>query len=138
MSRNLLWVNGIAVKALHIYMGIRSVMWIAKTEFLFFCWLSFYIIWIPISISKLLYFSRIILNQITANINIHWYWYLYRNCLNTFPSDAREWIHKEREKTGEVRFIYKTFIRLETIINKFERFSHNLIENKKEAGMSDK
>ena len=42
------------------------------------------------------------------------------------------------EKTGEVRFIYKTFICLENIINKFEKLSHNLMENKKEAGMSDK
>ena len=41
------------------------------------------------------------------------------------------------EKTGEVRFIYKTFICLENI-NKFERLSHNLMENKKESGMSDK
>ena len=43
-----------------------------------------------------------------------------------------------REKTGEVRFIYKTFICLETISNKFERLSHNFIENKKDTGMSDK
>ena len=46
--------------------------------------------------------------------------------------------HTNREKTGKVRFIYKTFSCLEIIINKFERFSHNLMENKKEAGMSDK
>ena len=46
--------------------------------------------------------------------------------------------YTKREKTGEVRFIYKTFICLENIINKFERLSHNLMENKKEAGMSDK
>ena len=46
--------------------------------------------------------------------------------------------YTKREKTGKVRFIYKTFIYLETIINKFERLSHNLKENKKEAGMSDK
>ena len=46
--------------------------------------------------------------------------------------------YTKREKTGKVQFIYKTFIYLETIINKFERLSHNLRENKKEAGMSDK
>ena len=45
---------------------------------------------------------------------------------------------REREKTREVRFIYKTFICLETIINKFERLSHNLMEDEKDAGMSDK
>ena len=43
----------------------------------------------------------------------------------------------KREKTGEVRFIYKTFICLENIINKFERISQNFME-KKELGMSDK
>ena len=46
--------------------------------------------------------------------------------------------YTKKEKTGEVRFIYITFICLETIINKFERLSGNLMENKKEAGMSDK
>ena len=44
----------------------------------------------------------------------------------------------KREKTVEVQFIYKTFICLEMIINKFERLLHNLMENKKDAGMSDK
>ena len=46
--------------------------------------------------------------------------------------------YTKREKTGEVRFIDKTFICLGSIINKFERLSHKLIENKKDAGMSDK
>ena len=52
--------------------------------------------------------------------------------------------YAKREKTGEVRFIYKTyktykiFSCLETIINKFERLLHNLMKNKKDAGMSDK
>ena len=46
--------------------------------------------------------------------------------------------YTKREKNGEVSFTYKTFICLENIINKFERLSHNLMENKKEAGMSDK
>ena len=45
--------------------------------------------------------------------------------------------YTKREKTGEVRFISRTFICLETIINKFERLSPNLMENKKEAGMSE-
>ena len=39
--------------------------------------------------------------------------------------------YTKREKTGEVRFIWKTFICFEDIINKFERLSHNLMENKK-------
>ena len=73
---------------------------ITSCNLLFFCWLSFYIIWIPISVLKLLYVSRIIPNQITENINIHWYWYLYRNCLDTFPSDGRKWIQKERKNWG--------------------------------------
>ena len=38
----------------------------------------------------------------------------------------------------EVRYIYKTFICLETIINKFERLSHSLMQNEIDAGMSDK
>ena len=46
--------------------------------------------------------------------------------------------YTKREKIGEVQFIYKTFICLENIINKFERLSHNVMENKKEAVMSDK
>ena len=46
--------------------------------------------------------------------------------------------YTKREKTGEVQFIYKTFICLKTIFNKLERLSHNLIENKKDAGMSHK
>ena len=52
--------------------------------------------------------------------------------------------YTKRWKTGEVRFIYKTyktyktFICSETIIDKVERLSHNLMENKKNAGMSDK
>ena len=46
--------------------------------------------------------------------------------------------YTKRKKTGEVRFIFKTVICLETIINKIERLSHNLMENKKEAEMSDK
>ena len=46
--------------------------------------------------------------------------------------------YTKREKARGVRFIYKTFITLETIINKFERLWHNLMENKKDTGMSDK
>ena len=42
--------------------------------------------------------------------------------------------YTKRKKTVEVRFIYKTFIGKENIINKFERFSHNLMENKKKQG----
>ena len=49
-----------------------------------------------------------------------------------------EYTKREREKTGEVQVIYKTFICLETIINKFdERLLHNLKVNKKDAWMSD-
>ena len=47
-------------------------------------------------------------------------------------------MHKEREKTEEVRFIYKTIICFETTTNKFERLLQNLMENIKDAGMSDK
>ena len=47
-------------------------------------------------------------------------------------------MHKEREKTEEVRFIYKTIICFETATNKFEMLSHNLMENIKDAMMSDK
>ena len=96
-------------------------MWTAKTKFLFFCWLSFYTFWIPISVSKLLHFSRIIPNQIIQKINVHWY--LHRNCLDIFPRDGQEWINKKRENS-EVQFIYKIFICLENIVNKFERLSH--------------
>ena len=61
--------------ALKIYVGMRSVTWTAKTKILFFCCLSVvYIIWIPISVWKLLYFRCIILNQ----INIHWYTFIQK------------------------------------------------------------
>ena len=94
MSCNLFSVNGIALKA---YVSIRSVMWTAKTKFLFFCWLSFYIIWNPISVLKLLYFSRFIPKQITEIINIHWYWYLYRNCWSLSQAIAEsEYTKRER------------------------------------------
>ena len=46
--------------------------------------------------------------------------------------------YTKREKTGEIWFICKTFICLDIRINKFESLSHNLMENKKDAGMSGK
>ena len=46
--------------------------------------------------------------------------------------------YTKREKTREVRFIYKTFICLETIINKFERLSLNLMEKKKQGWVINK
>ena len=46
--------------------------------------------------------------------------------------------YTKREKTGEVRFIYKTFTWLKTIINKFDRIWYNLIENKEDAEICDK
>ena len=42
------------------------------------------------------------------------------------------------EKTGEGKFDSFRKLFLENIINKFKRPSHNLLENKKEAGMNDK
>ena len=60
---------------------------------------------------------------------------IFIHCLGIFPSDGQEW---KRDKTRKVRFIYKTFICLENIINKIKRLSQNLMENKIEAGMSDK
>ena len=72
------------------------------------------------------YFSRIVPNQITENINIHEYWYLYRNCLDTLPSNGWKIIYKEREKTKKVCF--------KTTTNKFERLSHNLMENIEDPG----
>ena len=45
-------------------------MWTAKTKFLFFYRFYFYIIWIPIWVSKLLYFTRIIPNEIIIIIII--------------------------------------------------------------------
>ena len=51
---------------------------------------------------------------------------------------------KEREKIGEVRLFYETLIcklcnyfDCKTVVNKFERLSHNLMENKKDTGMSN-
>ena len=55
---------------------------------------------------------------------------------NEYAKRERE---REREKAGDVQVIYKTFICLETIINKFdERLLRNFMVNKKDAGMSDK
>ena len=39
---------------------------------------------------------------------------------------------KSERKLGKVRFIYKTIICFETTTNKFERLSHNLMENIKD------
>ena len=44
----------------------------------------------------------------------------------------------KNEKTGEVRFILKTCICSENIINKFKRLSHNLIEDKKQGCATNK
>ena len=44
----------------------------------------------------------------------------------------------KREKTGEVRFMYKTFICLENIINKFERISQNFMKKKKQGWATNK
>ena len=44
----------------------------------------------------------------------------------------------KREKTEEGRFIQKTFICLENIINKFERLSHNLMEEKGQGWATNK
>ena len=46
--------------------------------------------------------------------------------------------YTKRVKIGECRLIYKIFICLEAIINKFEKLLHSLPENKKDIGMSDK
>ena len=67
----------------------------------------------------------------TENIDI------YTEIVWTFSQAMSQNEYKKREKIGKVRFIYKTSICLENIINKFVRFSHNLME-KKEVGMSDK
>ena len=63
------------------------------------------------------YFSRIVPNQRTENINIHEYWYLHRNCLDTLPSNGRKWIHKELEKIEEVRFIRLSIVSRPLLIN---------------------
>ena len=58
-----------------------------------------YIIWIPISVSKLLYFSRIIPNQITENIDI------YTEIIWTFSQAMAQNDCTKSEKTGKVRLI---------------------------------
>ena len=63
---------------------------------------------------------------------------IYTEIVWTFSQAMAKNEVTKRQKTGEVRFFYKTFICLENIVNKFERLSHNLMENKKEEGMSDK
>ena len=42
---------------------------------------------------------------------------------------------RERKRTANIRFVQKIFICLENIISKFERFSYNLMENKKDTGI---
>ena len=53
--------------------------------------------WIPILVSKLLYFSRIIPNQITENVNIHWYWNFIQKFFGHF---SKRWprINTQRER----------------------------------------
>ena len=63
---------------------------------------------------------------------------IYTEFVWTFSQAMAKNEYTKREKTGEVWFIYKPFICLENIINKFERLSHNFMENENEAGMSDK
>ena len=63
---------------------------------------------------------------------------IYTEIVWTFPQVMVKNGSTKREKTGEVRFTCKTFLYLESIVNKFERFSQNLMENKKEAGMGYK
>ena len=113
-------------------MGILPVMWTAKTKFIFFCWLSVYIIWISISVLKPLLYILAVSEYWYLYMNIHEFWYLYRNCLDTLPSNGWKWIKKGERKLGKVRFIYKTIICFETTANKFERLSHNLMENIKD------
>ena len=62
---------------------------------------------------------------------------IYIEIVWTFSQGMAKIEYTKREKTGEILFIYKTFICLENI-NKYEMLPHNLMENKKEAGMSDK
>ena len=90
-----------------------------------------YIIWIPISVSNLLHFSRIILNQITENIDI------YTENVWTFYQAMAQNECTKREKTRKVRFMKKTFICLENVIKKFARISHNLMEKKKQGGATN-
>ena len=64
---------------------------------------------------------------------------IYTEIVSAFSQGMAKNEYTKRKKAGKVLFIYETFICLENIINKFEsRFSHKLMENKKEAGMSDK
>ena len=65
-------------------------------------------------------FSRIIPNQITENININWYWYLCRNCLDIEMFDSFR----------KLLFVWRTLL--------IKRLFYNLMENKKKTGMSDK
>ena len=55
-----------------------------------------------------------------------------------FPKRWPKMNTQRARENWEVRYIYKTFICLETIINKFERLSHSLMQNEIDAGMSDK
>ena len=87
-----------------------------------------YIIWIPISASKLLYLSRIILTQITENIkNVDIDIYTEIAWIFSLTIAQNEYA----ERTGEVWFIEKTFICSENMINKSGRPSNSLMENKK-------
>ena len=68
-------------------MAIRPATWTAKKkiDILLLAFFLLYIIWIPISASKVLHFSRIILTEITGNIkNVDIDIYIYTVAQNRY------------------------------------------------------
>ena len=95
MSCKLLYNSGIALKA---YMSILSVMWTAKAKFQFFCWLSVYIIWIPISVLKLLLY---ILAVSWILIFIHEYTWILIFIQKLFGHFAKQWPKMNTQRARE-------------------------------------
>ena len=98
-------------------MGIRSVRWTAKTEFLFFFGFLF-------TSSEFTYqyqnYYILVVSFLTKQLKILTYIDIdtYTEIVWTLSQAMAENEYAKREKNGEVRFIYKIFICLETIINK--------------------
>ena len=60
--------------------------------------------------------------------------------IKLFGDFPKRWprMNTQRERKLGKFDSFTTFICLENIVDKFERFSHNLMKNKKEARVSDK
>ena len=97
-----------------------------------------YIIWLPISVSKLLYFIGIIPNEITKNINILWYRYLYGNCWNIFPNKWPRMNAQRERKLGKFDSLRKLSFVWRTLLINLRSFRTTWWKKKKQGWVTNK